>query len=103
MGSFEQIYCQPPERLVKQDDNKTKNQPSGDMWSLGVILYILICGYPPFKAKNLEQLKRRITNQPLKFNNAEWQGVSKSCKQILKKMLQKNATDRITFEQALSH
>ena len=73
------------------------------MWALGVVLYIIISGYPPFRAKDLKQLTKKIINYPVNFSGPEWQNVSKSCKQLIRRMLSKKPTERITVQDALSH
>ncbi|KAG5187894.1 kinase-like domain-containing protein, partial [Tribonema minus] len=74
-----------------------------DIWSLGVIFFILLSGYPPFHEHNQQKLYRRIRNGIYAFDEEHWGSVSEEAKDLIKRMLTVNTTQRITAEEALSH
>jgi calcium-dependent protein kinase len=58
-----------------------------DIWSLGIILYYLLCGYPPFKGGNDNILMQEILESKIKFPKEEWKNISESAKDLISKML----------------
>jgi len=81
---------------------------SCDMWSLGVIVYIMLCGYPPFYSENprkqLSQgMRRRIMAGEYDFPHHEWGRVSDIAKDVVRRMLSVNPEERITIQQLLNH
>lgn len=74
-----------------------------DMWSLGVITYILLCGYPPFFDQNNTELFKKIMSGRFQFDRPWWDNVSDKAKDFIKKLLVLDPTQRWTATQALSH
>jgi len=74
-------YYIAPEVLDKNYDQKC------DIWSLGIILYVLFCGYPPFNGTNDEKIMRKIKEKNVSFPNEEWDDVSIQIKEIILSML----------------
>jgi calcium/calmodulin-dependent protein kinase (CaM kinase) II/calcium/calmodulin-dependent protein kinase I len=72
-----------------------------DMWSVGVILYILLGGYPPFQDANHRGLFRKIRAADYVFHEAYWDKVSIEAKQLISSLLTVNADLRTTAEEAL--
>jgi len=74
-----------------------------DMWSLGTILYIMLCGYPPFVEKNLPALYKAIRKGKVKFNKPYWDKVSTSAKNCVKSLLELDIKKRLTPAGLLKH
>ncbi|CAK91481.1 unnamed protein product (macronuclear) [Paramecium tetraurelia] len=73
-----------------------------DIWSCGVILYILLCGYPPFTGKTEQEIFEKVKLGRLKFPNEEWEFVSKEAKHLIQKMIQVDVNLRYSAPQALN-
>lgn len=73
------------------------------MWSFGVILYILLGGYPPFYDKNNQALFRKILKAQYEFHPAYWGEVSDEAKDLIRSLLNVDPAQRLTVNQALSH
>ncbi len=74
-----------------------KGEPYGkavDIWSIGVITFILLCGYPPFHDENQKRLFTAIKLGAYKFDSPYWDDVSADAKDFISKMLVVNPTDR---------
>ncbi|OMJ66944.1 hypothetical protein SteCoe_36044 [Stentor coeruleus] len=67
-----------------------------DVWSCGVILYIMLCGYPPFRGSNDKAVLAQITRGYFSFNGKEWTGISTEAKALIMKMLTRNSLRRPT-------
>ncbi|XP_039652833.1 calcium/calmodulin-dependent protein kinase IGa [Perca fluviatilis] len=74
-----------------------------DCWSIGVITYILLCGYPPFFEKNETRLFSKIMRAEYAFHSPFWDDISESAKDFIRNMMEKNPTKRFLTEQALRH
>lgn len=74
-----------------------------DMWSCGVIVYILLGGYPPFHDDNHAILYRKIKAADYAFEPQYWDQVSDDAKDLIRKMLVVNPDNRLTAAQALRH
>jgi calcium-dependent protein kinase len=60
-----------------------------DLWSAGCILYILLCGYPPFYGEDDQEILRAVQKGVFDFNGEEWDDVSKEAKDLIKKLITK--------------
>lgn len=74
-----------------------------DLWSSGVILYVFICGYPPFYGETDQEILKKVKLGNFSFNAADWKNVSEDCKNLIRMLLKINPRDRYTAEQALHH
>lgn len=87
-----------PEVLTSESYNK-----SVDMWSIGVIIYILLCGYPPFYADNAPALFKKIMDVKYDFDDPSWDDVSSDAKDLIRHLLVKNPDERYTAQQCKEH
>uniref|UniRef100_A0A672KKG9 Serine/threonine-protein kinase DCLK2 n=1 Tax=Sinocyclocheilus grahami TaxID=75366 RepID=A0A672KKG9_SINGR len=76
-----------------------------DIWAAGVITYILLCGFPPFRSENnlQEDLFDQILVGRLEFPSPFWDNITDSAKELIGHMLQVNVEARYTAEDVLSH
>ncbi|CAN6335836.1 unnamed protein product [Urochloa humidicola] len=74
-----------------------------DIWSAGVILYILLCGVPPFWAETDEGIAQAIIRSNIDFEREPWPKVSENAKDLVRKMLDPSAYSRLTAQQVLEH
>ncbi|EER18260.1 Calcium-dependent protein kinase, putative [Perkinsus marinus ATCC 50983] len=76
---------------------------SCDLWSCGVIMYILLCGYPPFHGDTDAQILARVRSGKYNFPDEDWKTVSSDAKDLIRKLLTFDQALRWTAEQALNH
>jgi calcium-dependent protein kinase len=72
---------------VAPDVLKGRYNEKCDVWSMGVIMYILLCGYPPFPGKSNEEIFQKIINSPVNFSGVNWSSVSYEAKNLVNLML----------------
>lgn len=89
-------YYVAPEVLGHENYDK-----SCDMWSLGVIMYILLCGFPPFYSYRglaiSPGMKKRIRSGQYAFPDPEWSAVSDKAKDLIRKLLTTDPDKRLTI------
>jgi len=74
-----------------------------DMWSLGTILYIMLCGYPPFVERNLPRLYKAIKKGKVVFNKPYWDNISKAAVDCVQGLLNLDLKARFTPAELLKH
>ncbi|XP_055712372.1 calcium/calmodulin-dependent protein kinase type 1 isoform X2 [Phlebotomus papatasi] len=74
-----------------------------DVWSIGVISYILLCGYPPFYDENDANLFAQILKGEFEFDSPYWDEISESAKDFIRNLMCVNVEKRYTCKQALTH
>ncbi|KAG9332704.1 hypothetical protein JZ751_014803, partial [Albula glossodonta] len=74
-----------------------------DLWAVGVISYILLCGYPPFYDENDTQLYKQIVKAEYEFDSPYWDDISDSAKDFISHLLQKDPAERYNCDEALLH
>ncbi|XP_061533030.1 calcium/calmodulin-dependent protein kinase 1Db isoform X1 [Phycodurus eques] len=74
-----------------------------DCWSIGVIAYILLCGYPPFYDENDSKLFEQILKADYEFDAPYWDDISDSAKDFISRLMEKDPEKRFTCDQALEH
>ena len=82
--------------------NKNYNKKC-DIWSAGVILYILLLGFPPFKGKNTSDLFSKIKAGIFTKEGKEWDSISPSARDLIVKMLEYNYNKRFSAQECLNH
>ncbi|XP_074054149.1 MAP kinase-activated protein kinase 3 [Macrotis lagotis] len=102
-----QTPCYTPYYVAPEVLGPEKYDKSCDMWSLGVIMYILLCGFPPFYSNTGQAIspgmKRRIRMGQYGFPNPEWSEVSEEAKQLIRLLLKTDPTERMTIAQFMNH
>ncbi len=74
-----------------------------DIWSAGVIMYMLLCGYPPFTDDDHHVLERRIKSGCIVFHPKYWSRISDNARNLVSAMLVVDADERISSKDALNH
>eukprot|EP00850_Spirogloea_muscicola_P011539 SM000072S21173 [mRNA] locus=s72:156605:160594:+ [translate_table: standard] len=77
--------------------------PEADVWSAGVILYILLCGVPPFWAENEQGVAKAILRGEIDFIRDPWPKVSISAKSLVRRMLEQDPQKRLSARQVKAH
>jgi calcium-dependent protein kinase len=90
-----QPYYIAPEVLKRNYDEKC------DVWSCGVIMYILLCGYPPFNGPSDKVIFQRVLEGKFTFAEEDWSAISQNAKDLIKSMLDSDPSTRISSEKAL--
>ena len=89
-------YCSP--EVVKD-----KYDFDCDEWACGVMMYILLTGYPPFVGNDEDEIFENILNSEPNYDVPELKHVTSNCIDLIKKLLEKNAEKRIDADEALKH
>jgi len=76
---------------------------SVDMWSVGVITYVLLCGFSPFLSSTQTGLFEKIIKAEYDFPEPEWSNVSEKAKDFIRHLLRKDPTERYTAVECLKH
>jgi len=90
-------YYIAPEVLSKKYDR------SCDLWSVGVITYILLCGYPPFNGSNNKEVYNSVRRGRLSFPSCDWSSSTRDAREFIRKLIHRDPQRRMTAEQALNH
>ncbi|VDB85100.1 unnamed protein product [Peniophora sp. CBMAI 1063] len=74
-----------------------------DLWSTGIITYVLLCGYSPFRSDDVKELVRETTEAKIEFHDRYWKAVSAEAKAFIRALLSPAPHSRPTASQALQH
>jgi len=118
VGSAEFMAPEIVEAFIEDNELDLKYDKRCDLWSLGVMLYILLCGYPPFSGQCgancgwnqgeacddcQANLFNNIQEGLFEFHSAEWNHISAGAKDLISKLLIKDARRRLSAASVLSH
>ncbi|KAF2644253.1 lanosterol 14-alpha-demethylase [Massarina eburnea CBS 473.64] len=109
--SFTTTLCGTPSYVapeILESSNHRRYTRAVDVWSLGVVLYICLCGFPPFSdelysAENPYTLSQQIKNARFDYPSPYWDSVGDPALDLIDRMLTKDADERITIEECLQH
>ncbi|ESO84643.1 hypothetical protein LOTGIDRAFT_168501 [Lottia gigantea] len=100
-------------RKKQSDPSLTPGYPcfydkSCDMWSIGVILYIMLCGYPPFYSQTSSRslspkMRKKILSGVYEFPEKDWNHISDSAKDIIRRLLHVDPACRMTIDELIIH
>ncbi|KAM9302111.1 serine/threonine-protein kinase 33 [Gastrophryne carolinensis] len=96
-----QATCGTPIYMAPEIINAHDYSQQCDTWSVGVIMYMLLSGDPPFLGSSEEKLFELIKKGELNFSHSAWQNVSDGAKDVLQKLLRVDPADRITANELL--
>ncbi|CAN0019104.1 unnamed protein product, partial [Phaeothamnion confervicola] len=102
-GGKMQTQCGTPGYVAPEILRGEPYGASVDMWSIGVIIYILLGGYPPFHDENQTRLFRKIKGGNFKFHPEYWGKISDDAKDLIKRCLTVDVSQRLTAAQAVEH
>lgn len=74
-----------------------------DLWSVGIICYVMLTGCPPFQADNMKALFQSIVNANTPYYVSDWKHVSKEAKEFVKGLIVADPEKRMTVDEALNH
>ncbi|KAK2496931.1 hypothetical protein MC885_019115 [Smutsia gigantea] len=102
-GSVLSTACGTPGYVAPEVLAQKPYSKAVDCWSIGVIAYILLCGYPPFYDENDAKLFEQILKAEYEFDSPYWDDISDSAKDFIRHLMEKEPEKRFTCEQALQH
>eukprot|EP01091_Cochliopodium_minus_P019036 TRINITY_DN786_c0_g1_i1.p1 TRINITY_DN786_c0_g1~~TRINITY_DN786_c0_g1_i1.p1 ORF type:complete len:477 (-),score=152.34 TRINITY_DN786_c0_g1_i1:100-1530(-) len=95
--------CGTPTYVAPEVLKATGYGPEVDMWSIGVITYILLCGFPPFYGDTIPEMFEQIMSGTFDYPEEYWDTISENAKDFINKLLKVNPKDRLSAEKALEH
>lgn len=93
--------CGTPTYVAPEILKNVPHDTKADMWSVGVIIYVLLVGYPPFMEDNQSDLFRKIRTGDYDFFEEDWEGISEEARDLIKSLLVTDPAQRLTAVQAL--
>ena len=74
-----------------------------DLWSIGVILYVMLSGKPPFPGKSDDAIIEKVKEGSYTFPDREWSNITPEAKDLIRKLMDKNIKTRLSASEALQH
>nr|XP_046190502.1 calcium/calmodulin-dependent protein kinase type 1-like [Oncorhynchus gorbuscha] len=102
-GSVMSTACGTPGYVAPEVLAQKPYSKAVDCWSIGVISYILLCGYPPFYDENDAKLFEQIPKAEYEFDSPYWDDISNSAKDFICHLMEKDFMKRYTTDKALQH
>jgi len=96
-------YCGSPIYMSPELLNHQQYNSKSDLWSLGIILYELITGVPPFIAKNLKHLVHRVNTEKINLDKIDRTLISDDCFNLLYNLLNHDKSRRVDWDEFFSH
>jgi len=98
-----QTQCGTPSYVAPEVLKEVGYNESVDLWSIGIIIYVMLCGFPPFYDDDEEEMFKLITAAKLEFPSPYWDDISSLAKDLITGLLHADSKKRLTAEQALQH
>jgi len=95
--------CGTPGYVAPEVLNRAQYSYGVDVWSLGVIAYISVCGFPPFPLDMDAASVKKVKTADFSFPSPYWDGNTDECKDFIKKMIEADVGKRATMDQVLAH
>jgi len=95
--------CGTPGYVAPEIISKERYGTKADMWSMGVIVFTLLGGYPPFNSDNARKLLRMTRVGKFEFHEEYWGGISMGVKDMIRLMLRTNPRERVSADDVLCH
>lgn len=102
-GQFMETACGTPGYVAPEVLKQEPYTAAVDMWSVGVITYILLCGFPPFYDQNNAALFQQIKSGAYDYPEPYWDDVSEGAKDLIDRLLVVEPQNRLTPRQVLEH
>jgi serine/threonine protein kinase len=90
-------YYIAPEVLLRKYDRAC------DLWSVGVVAYTLLCGYPPFNGSNNDEVHDAVRCGRYRFHSSEWSRTSRESRDFIRNLLRMDPRKRMTAREAMYH
>jgi len=98
-----QTACGTPSYVAPEVLNATGYDREVDLWSIGVITYIMLCGFPPFYGDSVPEIFEQIMDANFDYPADYWSDISSEAKDFINKLLVVDVAKRMTADEALKH